>query len=178
MTNLNSQFDVISHDPHSNARAGLMVVLAVEGASGPYSSLPASGTPIPGNIPAGACIAMNTNGNAVLADNDDALTSAPALLFITVDGNQDYDGAFVHKITCIQGGGEFQLDTNNFVSDTYAPGDKLSCGEASGAADTSGMFRKAASGEQIYGIVGPDGQDTTKNTLRIIIPQGICPAMP
>lgn len=176
MTLLNSQFDVISHDPHPNARAGLMVVLPVEGAPSPYDSLPASGTPVAGDIPPGACIMMNANGNAVKADNDDALTDAPALLYITVDGDMDYDGAFVHKITCCQGGGEFQLDTNNFKTDTYNPGDKLTCDD--GTTGTAGRFRKAAAGEAIYGIVGTDGHDTQKGTLRILIPQGWAPAHP
>ncbi len=176
MTLLNSQFDVISRDPHKNAQAGLMVVLDVEGAPSPYSSLPASGTPVAGVIPAGAIVVMNANGNAIKADNDDSSTDAPQMLFITVDGDMDYDGAFVHKLTCIQGGGEFQLDTNNYVAGTYAPGDMLTCGDSSGSPDESGMFRVATTGEQIYGMVGPDGQDAVKYTLAIIIPQGISPA--
>lgn len=170
MTILNSQFDVISHDPHRNALAGLMTVLAVKDAPGPYDSLPASGTPVAGNIPAGTIVVMDSNGEAVVADG--ASVSAPAMLFLTVDGDQDYDGAFVHKITCIQGGGEFQLDTNNFVAGSYSPGDFLTC--ANGA--DAGKFRVATAGEQIYGMVGADGQDTSKGTLRIIIPQGISPA--
>jgi hypothetical protein len=176
MTLLNSQFDVVSRDPHPNARAGLMVVLAVDSPPSPYGSLPAGGTPVAGNIPAGAIVVMKTNGKAILADNDNALTNAPQMFFITVDGDQDFDGAFVHVLTCIQGGGEFVLDTANFVSTTYNPGDMLTCGHAGGS--SVGKFRKAATGEQIYGMVGPEGQDTTKGTLQIIIPQGISPAKP
>ena len=154
-----------------------MVVLAVEGAPGPYSALPASGTPVAGDIPAGAIVAMNTNGNAVLADNDDALTNAPAMLYVTVDGDKDYDGAFVHRLTCIQGGAEYTLDPENFVTDTYAPGDFLTCGDTTGT--SVGQFRKTSgSGEQIYGMVGSDGYDSVKNTLHVIIPQGISPAAP
>lgn len=176
MTILTSQFDVISRDPHPNARAGLMVVLDVNNPPSPYSSLPASGTPVAGDIPAGAIVVMNSSGKAILADNDDASTNAPQMFFITVDGDQDLDGAFVHKLTCIQGGGEFLLDTGNFESDTYAPGDLLTCGDAAGSSE--GQFRKAASGEQIYGMVGPDGYDSVNDTLAIIIPQGISPALP
>ena len=170
MTILNSQFDVISRDPHKNALAGLMVVLDVKNAPGPYDSLPASGTPVPGDIPAGTIVVMDSTGEAIVADG--AVVTAPAMLFITVDGDQDYDGAFVHKLTCIQGGGEFKLDTNNFVAGTYAPGNFLTC--ANGA--DAGKFRVATTGEQIYGMVGPDGNDTVNNTLSIIIPQGISPA--
>ena len=169
MTILNSQFDVISRDPHKNALAGLMVVLDVKNAPGPYDSLPASGTPVPGDIPAGTIVVMDTDGSAIVADG--AVVTAPAMLFITVDGDQDYDGAFVHKLTCIQGGGEFKLDTNNFVAGSYTPGNFLTC--ANGA--DAGKFRVATSGEQIYGMVGSDGNDTVNNTLSIIIPQGISP---
>jgi len=176
MTILNSLFDVISHDPHSNAKASLMTVLDVDGFAGPYASLPASGTPQAGDIPAGSIVVMNTSGNAVLADNDDSSTDAPCMLFITVDGDQDYSGAFVGKLTCIQGGGEFQLDPANFVAGTYNPGDFLTCGDA--GTSTEGQVRAAASGEQIYGMVGQLGQDTSKNTLHVIIPQGIAPALP
>ena len=174
MTLLSSQFDVISHDPHPNARAGLMVVLPVAGAASPYDSLPASGTPVAGDIPPGMCIAMNSDGEAVPADQDDI--TPPAILFITVDGDQDYDGAFVHKITCIQGGGEFRLDTDNFDTDTYAPGDVLTPDD--GTTGVAGVWRKAASTEAAYAIVGPEGADTTKGTLDILIPQGWAPAMP
>jgi hypothetical protein len=170
MTILNSQFDVISHDPHKNALAGLMTVLAVKNAPGPYDSLPASGTPVPGAIPSGTIVVMDTDGKAIVADG--AVVTAPAMLFITVDGDQDYDGAFVHKLTCIQGGGEFRLDTNNFVTDTYTPGEFLTCANGTDA----GKFRKAVAGEQIYGMVNQDGQDTVNNTLDIIVPQGISPA--
>lgn len=176
MTILNSQFDVIGHDPHPNARAGLMTVLPVDGAPNPYSSLPASGTPVAGDIPAGAIVVMNSSGNAVMADNDNALTDAPALMFVTVDGDKDYDGAFVHKITCIQGGAEYRLDTNNFVAGSYTPGNALTCGDTTST--SVGQFRVATAGEQIYGFVGSEGFDASKNTLHVIIPQGVCPAVP
>lgn len=174
MTILNSQFDVISHDPLKTARAGLMTVLEVDGAVNPYSSLPASGTPVAGDIPAGTIVVMKNNGKAIVADNDDASTDAPQMFFVTVDGDQDYDGAFVHKLTCIQGGCELRLDTDNFVAGSYSPGDKLTCGDV--GTTSEGKFRAATSGEQIYGMVGSEGQDTVNNTLHVIIPQGISPA--
>ena len=85
MTLLNSQFDVIGHDPLKTARAGLMTVLAVEGAGNPYSSLPASGTPVAGDIPSGTIVVMNSSGNAIVADNALATTHAPQMFFVTVD---------------------------------------------------------------------------------------------
>jgi hypothetical protein len=174
MTILTSKFDVVSHDPHPNARAGLVIILDVEGAPSPWTSTSSSGTPVPGTIAAGSIVVMNTNGNAILADNVAALTNAPQMFYVTIDGDMDFDGAFMHRITCIQGGCEIVTDL--FVADTYLPGDMLTCGDSSGGTNYSGYFRKATTGEQIYGMVGSDGYSTTDATLSIVIPQGICPA--
>jgi hypothetical protein len=157
MTQLSSKFDIISHDPHPAALASQMVVLAVAGAPGPAPS----GTPTPGAITAGTIVVMNASGEAIPADNDNASTDAPCMMFVAIDGNVDYDGAFVHKITCMAGGGE--LEVENYVAAAYVPGEMLTCGHA-------------ATGEQIYGVVGPQGLDTVNNVLDVIVPQGIAPA--
>lgn len=174
MTLLNVEFDVVSHDPHANAKAAMMVMLDVEGYAGPYAALPATGTPQPGDIFPGAIVVMNANGKALKADNDDALTDAPALLFTSLDGDQDLDGAFVGKITCLQGGMELKLGQPNFVAAAYTPGDKLTCANT---ATHAGKFRAATSGEQIYGVVGARGLDATLNILYVIVPAGISPAV-
>lgn len=179
MSNLNSKFDIVSRDPHPNARAGLMVVLDVHGATGPYVGAGSSGTPIPGVIAPGSIVVMEqtTNtGEAILANNADVDTAFPTLMFITVDGDMDFDGAYSHRITCIQGGCEIVTDL--FAPDSYNPGDMLTCGDdAVPLTDHRGYFRKAVATEQIYGIVGSDGLDTVENVLHVIIPQGLSPAM-
>ena len=175
MTLLNVEFDVVSHDPHANAKASMMVMLDVEGYAGPYAALPASGTPQPGDIFPGAIVVMNANGNALRADNDDALTNFPVMLFVTIDGDQDLDGSFVGKITCLQGGMELKLGTPNYVAAAYTPGQKLTCGNT---ATDAGKFRAAASTEQIYGIVGSRGLDAATALLYVIVPAGISPALP
>lgn len=176
MTQLNSKFDVVSRDPHPNAKAGQMVILDVEGALGPYApGGPDSGTPIPGSIYQGMIVVMNTSGKAVVADNANALTNAPQMFYVTVDGDRDFDGAFVHRLTCISGGCEIVTDL--YVPDAYVPGDKLTCGDSAGPTDYSGYFRKAVAGEQIYGMVGSDGLNTIEGVLHVIIPQGISPAL-
>lgn len=178
MTQLNSLFDIVSRDPHPNARAGLMVVLDVEGAIGPYGvGAPYTGTPVAGNIYPGMIVVMNTSGNAIIANNDHADTNAPQMYFTAIDGDRDFDGAFVHRITCIQGG--MEIVTDLFVVDAaLEPGVKLTCGDDTGVPDYSGYFRIAAAKEQIYGMVGSDGYNSTDGTLHIIIPQGICPVVP
>jgi hypothetical protein len=169
MSILTSNFDIITHDPPENAKAGLAMVLSVYGAPAPG----AGGTPTAGSIPAGSIIVMNGSGLAILADNDDATTYAPKLFFVTIDGDQDYDGSFVHKITCVQGG--IEILTPQYFTASYAPGAMLTCGQASATACV-GKFRAATTGEQIYGVVGPLGLNATKLVLDVIIPQGISPA--
>jgi len=160
MSKLNSNFDIISHDPHPNAGAGLLTVLEVNGASGGY------GTPSAGNIDAGTLISMNTSGKAVKADNS---SDYPTLTFITIDGDKDFDGAFVHKITCVKGG-EFLLDAVNYdAAPTYTAGLPLMAGTGA----TAGKFTKATAGKQIIGYVGAQGEDTTNNTLHVIMTQGV-----
>ena len=166
MSILTSKFDIITHDPHSNALASLVVVLDVYGAPAPSTG----GTPTAGTIAAGSIVVMNSSGQAIVADNNLATTDAPCLMFIAADGDMDLDGAFVHKITCIQGGCE--IKTPKYVAASYAPGAHLTCGTTGEA----GLFRAAASGEQIYGFVGPLGLDATNAVLDVIIPQGVCPA--
>lgn len=178
MTLLNSKFDVVSRDPLATARAGLTVILDVEGAPSPYGSPSGSGTPIPGNISAGSIVVMNANGKAVLADNNPAAVFpviAPEMLYVTVDGDRDFDGAFVHSLTCIHGGMEIVTELYQ-PGLGYTPGTKLTCGDSVGIVNYSGYFRPAVVGEQIYGMVGSDGLDTVENTLHVIIPQGISPA--
>jgi hypothetical protein len=180
MTQLTSAgFDFAGCDPHVAAKAGLMTTMAVEGAPGPYDSLPASGTPLPGPIPQGAVVVMNASGNAELANNNPAGGNVvfPQMLFVAVDGDQDFDGCYVHVVTCIQGG--FEFHTDQYVGGVgYTPGAALTCGDDTGMVDYSGMFRAAVKGEQIYGFVGARGLDTTNSVLYVIIPQGVCPAVP
>ena len=174
MSILNNSFSVISHDPHPAAGASLVTILTAANAPGPYLTTTSSGTPNPGDIFPGAIVVMDANGEAILADNDAAITNAPAMFFVAVDGDQDLDGSFVHKVTCIQGGCELRLGVDNYVPGVYTVGQKLTCGDVGTASE--GMFRVAAATEQIYGIVGQDGQNATNNTLHVILPQGISPA--
>jgi len=170
MSILTSGFDAITHDPPAYAKAGLALVLDVYGAPAPSSS----GTPTAGTIPAGSIIVMNSSGQAIPADNDTtATTDAPSLMFVTVDGDMDFDGSFVHKITCVQGG--IEILTPEVSGTSFAPGNMLTCGQTSGTASV-GKFRIATTGEQIYGIVGPIGYNATTALLDVIIPQGISPA--
>lgn len=176
MALLANKFRVRSHDPSPLAQAAMLVVADAAVYNPPYASASDSGTPKPGVLFPGAIVVLNASGKAALADNDDALTDAPALLFTAADGDQDYDGAFTGKVTLLQGGMELELDPDNYVAAAYTPNQKLTCGHAGGT--STGKFRAAASGEQIYAIVGPAGLDAATSILHVIVPAGICPAAP
>lgn len=181
MTILRSKFNFRGHDPHPAAKASLTTVLAVHGVLGPYSTPGGSGTPISGPIFRGAIVCMNLAGEAVLADNDATKVAFQASgtrtpYFVAVDGDQDFDGAFVHKITAIQGGAEYLTD--QFTPNAgLVPGAPLRPG-ATATADV-GKFVLAtpnivpAADEQVYGYVGPEGYNTVTGLLHVIIPQGI-----
>jgi hypothetical protein len=164
MTLLASKFDIVTCDPHPAALASLGLTLDVYDAAGPD----AYGTPVAGSIQAGMiCIMDSANsGEAIVADNDDAKTNAPCLMFIAVDGNADYDGSFTGKCTFIQGG--VRIKAPYYVSTSYTIGDILTCDNTTG-----GSFRAAAQGESCYGVVGPLGLNSTDAVLDVIIPQGI-----
>jgi hypothetical protein len=183
MTILTSKFNFNGHDPHRAALGSLTTVLAVHGATGPYSTPGGSGTPVIGPVFRGAIVCMDLagSGEAVLADNDATVVAFQAsgtrtMYFVAVDGDQDFDGAFVHKVTCIQGGVE--ILTDQFTADPgLVPGAPLRPG-GTGAGDV-GMFVLAtpsivpAADEQVYGYVGSEGVNATTGLLHVIIPQGV-----
>lgn len=161
MSLLNSKFDIVSVD-NPMALAALAQVLAVD--SPP--ALPVSGTPAAGAIPPGAVVVMNASGKAVLATTPDISTAADKVLaFVTIDGNQDYSGAFVQKLTVLHGG--FTMVTDQFVvGPAYAPGLPLTFT----AGEVTLLSNKAT--QQLIGFVGPNGHNLTDGTLEVIVPQG------
>ncbi len=173
MADLTSLFDIVTRDPHPNALAGLMAILDVAGAPAPALS----GTPTPGNIFPGHLVEMDGNGEAVLADGVGGGTQK--LWFVAVDGDRDYDGAFLHRLTCLQGGGELSTDQYHVGSPiiTYTPGAALTAGDGAGttyATDTTGQFILASAvgaTAQVYGFVGPNGVNAN-GTLDVLLPQG------
>jgi hypothetical protein len=173
MTILRSKFNFHGHDPHAAAESSLVTDLWVEGAVGPYGGPGGSGTPIAGPIFRGAIVQMNpATGKAILADYDThAALPAKVMYFVAVDGDQDLDGAFVHKVTCIQGGAEFLTD--QFTANPgLVPGAPLRPGGT--IAVNVGKFQLAAfATDQVYGYVGDEGVNLATGLLHVIIPQGV-----
>jgi hypothetical protein len=157
MSLLNSKFDIVSVD-NPVALAALAQVLPVD--SPPPLGL--NGTPQAGTIPPGAIVVMNSSGKAVLGSTG----ATKQLVFVTVDGNTDFSGAFVQKLTCLHGG--VTIKTDQFLAGAYLPGLAVSF-----SAGKVKLFDSAALvPEQIIGFVGPGGLNSVDGILEVILPQG------
>ncbi|RKY28718.1 MAG: hypothetical protein DRP83_00020 [Planctomycetota bacterium] len=161
MSNLNSLFDIVTRDPHPNALASLMVILDVAGAPGPAPS----GTPVAGTIGPGTIVMMDAAGEAVLGDSGAWAAATPIMYMVAVDGDMDYDGAFLHRITTLEGG--LQMKTEQFVAGVYVPGQPLTVGTGPTAGQLLGL---TLAGEPLVAFVGPNGVNAD-GTLDVIMPQ-------
>jgi hypothetical protein len=164
MSLLNSKFDIVSVD-NPLALAAIAQVLKVNNppALGP------SGTPVAGVIPPGAIIEMNSAGEAVLASAVDveATPLAAKMAFVTLDGNTDFSGSFVQKLTVLAGG--FTMVTDQYVAGAYLPGAQVSYGAGG---DAGKVVLRTAATQPLLGVVGPAGLDSVNATLEVIVPQG------
>ena len=170
MSILSSKFDITSVD-NPVALAALAQVLKVPGGM----TLNAEGTPVAGVIPAGAIVKMDpADGTAVLATSG-VLASAVAadiaanqlkkvMVFVVIDGNKDFSGAFVQKLTVLNGG--FTMLTDQYDAGAYTPGLPVSFNVGKVALAVAGS-------QQIFGVVGPAGLDAVNGVLEVIVPQGI-----
>jgi hypothetical protein len=171
LSGANSKFDVITHDPHPNALAGLMLVLDPDPTLLPSPPFNTEGTPVAGPFQPGQVVMMDANGHAVLGVAPLAAVGVPVLPFVTVDGDSDLDGAAMHRLTCIQGGLEIITPYFEVAAPALTPGTPLTFGIT-----TPGNFEERAGGAatgQIYGFVGPQGQFQIDgiDVLDVIIPQ-------
>jgi hypothetical protein len=159
MSLMNSKFDIVSVD-NPVALAALAQVLKVPGGM----TLTSEGTPVAGVIPPGAIVTMNGSGEAVLATTTDvvAVRLSRQMVFVTIDGNKDFSGAFVQKLTVLHGG--FTMLTDQYDAGAYAPGSLVSF--------NAGKIKLAGATDQIIGAVGPAGLDAVNGVLEVIVPQG------
>ena len=159
MSILNSKFDIVSVD-NPVALAALAQVLTVPGGM----TLNSEGTPVAGVIPAGAIVTMDTDGTAILATTADVTTRLNAkMVFVAIDGNKDFSGAFVQKLTVLQGG--FTMLTDQYDSFAYTPGMLVTF--------NAGKIKEAGATSQFIGVVGPAGLDSVNGVLQVIVPQGL-----
>lgn len=172
MSLLNSKFDIASVD-NSVSLASLAQVLV----SGTMS-LGGNGTPVAGSFPPGAIVTMTNLGAAQLGTT----TATPQLVFVTVDGDTDYSGSFVRKLTVLHGGVTIKTDQyqatvrDGVTALVYAPGDRVTF--ANGKITTlANAIAAAPAGwgvatPQVIGFVGPNGLDAANGVLEVILPQG------
>lgn len=164
MSILSSKFDIVSVD-NPVALAALAQVLTVPGGM----TLNSEGTPVAGVIPAGAIVKMDTDGTAILATTGDVSSNVAAnqanrvMPFVVIDGNKDFSGAFVQKLTVLQGG--FTMLTDQYTAGAYAPG--APCSFSAGKI----VLANVNGANQIIGFVGPAGLDAVNGVLQVIVPQ-------
>lgn len=159
MTILNSKFDIVNRE-HPIAPSALVQVFDVKNPG----TIDANGTMQPGVIEPGHIVAYDSTGKADLASSPDLSAAEPVLLWVAVDGDTDFSGRFVRRVTAMAGG--ITVKTDKYAAGTYTPGAplKVVSGEFSpttGAGDTA----------QRYGYVGPAGLDAVNGVLEVIIPQ-------
>lgn len=160
MSILNSKFDITSVD-NPVALAALAQVLVVPGGM----TLNSEGTPVAGVIPAGAVVVMDiADGTAILGTTADVVANRlnAKMAFITIDGNKDFSGSFVQKLTVLHGG--FTMKTDQYTAGAFAPGKPVSF--------SAGKIIVAGATDQIIGVVGPAGLDAVNGVLEVIVPQG------
>lgn len=157
MSLLNSKFDIVSVD-NPLALAALAQVL--ESPTG--MTLGPNGTPLPGTIPPGSIVEMGNDGKAQLATTANVTTNLnKKMVFVALDGDQDYAGSFVKKITVLHGG--FTMVTDVFdANGVYAPGVAVTF--------RNGKIAQALETDQFIGFVGPQG--LKDGVVQILVPQG------
>ena len=162
-------FDITTRDPHPNALAGLMVILDVLNPP----AVSGSGTPTPGTIVKGNVLEMDpSTGKAILGDSIGHTATTPKLYVFAVDGDTDLDGAFLHKVTCVEGGMQMKTDQYELGAGSYDPGVALTVGTV-GSGTAGQLTILTGAGEPLLGFVGPGGV-LPDGSLDVIVPQGRC----
>lgn len=167
---LTEKFNLTSMAPQRGAESGLWMSLTPKEvadalASGTGPSIPDdNGTPTVGTIVPGSLVEMDSNGQAVAASSPDLDSAMPKMIFVVFAGNNDFSGSYVGDVLCFHGGA--RLETEQYVADSYLPGDALIA--------SSGKFAKKAAandGLQCVGIVGPKGLQSN-GVLDVLVVQG------
>jgi hypothetical protein len=182
MSLLASKFDIQSVDnPLAVAALAQVLEVAVGATSGLYSGGTVAtdfsgGTPLTGavSIPPGTIVEIASTGLAAVATSTVAGTElvapgVPKLLFVAIDGNTDYSGAFVRKVTVLHGG--MTIVTDQYLTSVagYVPGEPVHVVAGKIArADSAG----AIVGARTFGFVGPLGLNVATGVLQVIVPQG------
>jgi hypothetical protein len=171
MSILNSKFDIVSVDNPLAVAALAQVLEVLPGTGALYSGTGFDGgTPVnqaDALIPPGAIVEIDgATGKAKLASSAEKTADAK-LLFVAIDGNTDYSGKFVRKVTVLHGG--FTMLTDQVIGSAFTPGTPVYVSAGKVTADKAeGSLTDA----RPFGFVGPAGFNAAEGTLQVIVPQG------
>lgn len=115
----------------------------------------------PESLPIGTLVAPETQtGQTVVsaATTPDITSADPLDVWLVVEGNDDYSGAYVGKVMAVKCGSGIIWETDSYAAGTYAVGSAVSY--------SAGVLKEKGATEQIIGYV-LDNFIATKGTIRI-----------
>jgi hypothetical protein len=149
MTLLTSKFDIPRGYPNGSALAE------------PFT-IKKSGSPlVPVSLPQGTLVTQELqSGGTVMAaaTTPNTSTTDPIDVWLVVEGNDDYSGAYTGKIMACKCMSGIIWETDQFATGTYTPGVAVSF--------SAGQLKVKAANEQIIGHVLED-LSATKGTIKV-----------
>jgi hypothetical protein len=145
MALLNSKFDILRGYPNGSA---LCWSFAIKKSGGSYVS-----------VPAGTIVTTELSGTSTVVDKATTPNTSiadPKTMWLVVEGNDDFSGAYVQKCAAAKLGSGIIWETDNYATGAYTPGTPVSV--------SSGQIKVKASNEQIIGYVLED-RTATKGTV-------------
>ena len=131
MALLNNKFDVLRGWPREGALDESFVAKVTLG--------------VPVILPPGTVVTLQAaDGSVDVASTPGALVDALPV-WVVVESNADFSGAFVGKVVCLRANAMFRLAPTNFAAGVYVPGTRLSF--------AAGVWKVAAIGDQVIGEV-------------------------
>lgn len=103
------------------------------------------------SLPAGTIVTQELqDGDTVMAaaTTPDLSSADPKQVWIVVEGNDDFSGAYTGRCMCVRLGSGFMWKTKNYASGTYTPGTPVSF--------NAGQTKVKAVNEQIVAYVAYD----------------------
>jgi hypothetical protein len=149
MAILNKKFDVLRGWPREGAIDEVFPVHL------------SGGSPV--SLPVGTVVVQQSDGTVDVATTGNLSSADPQVVWLVVEGNDDYSATFVGKVNCIKGNAEVRLDPSNFNAGSYAVNTKLTF--------SAGKFQPATTNNQVIGYVIEDDR-SIDGTLRILYTGG------
>lgn len=147
MSLLNSKFDILRGYPNGSALTWPFQIKKVGGA---YVS-----------VPAGSIVTTELSGTSTVVDkatSPNVSIADPKTMWLVVEGNDDFSGAYVQKCAACKLGTGIIWETDSYAAGAYTPGTPVSV--------SAGQIKVKAVNEQIIGYVLED-RTATKGTVVI-----------